>query len=468
MSIRRPNSDGRKAIGLALTMLALCATTTASLAAANCARLQAELTRLEAASGSGGKWESAREQQQRALSAAERDAGYFRCGTAEASPKCGPLVKTIGKMQANLRAIDRQIRKSGGGQRNLNRIRKIQATLASPACRAGREDTTAQKSASKGLFALTRSGESRASVDSKSTYRTLPNGLVVSVPRAGLASRDDTRGPQMTAVDPRSSIRTDAPAAGRNREDNMSRRVAIPSGGTFRTLCVRTCDGYFFPVSFSTGKDQFANDAARCGEICPAAETELFVHRNPGGLQDEMVSLAGIPYTDLTNAYRYRKQIVEGCSCRGPAKAGDGTSPLKTIAGQASADAGSLSVSALRLDPASPNRIAPEPSTPVSADQVPAGVDPDTRLNLTLGFSPVRIQLTRAMMPAELSGQSAPQRDGLPVLGRREAPQPSTPQPMDADAGMTTSEAGEDAAAATAPTPPAAVRVVGPEYFVAQ
>lgn len=468
MSDRHSRSDRRKGMRLVLAMLAVCAGSATALAAPDCSGLKAELSRLEGASGSGGKWETARQQQQRSLTAAERDAGYFQCGTPAASPKCGQLVKTISKMQANLRAIDRQIKKSGGSTRDTRRIQKIRATLASSECRAQTREASQPSSGNKGLFALTRSGTSGSSVsvDGKTTYRTLPSGLVVSVPRSGLAPQTGAQGTQLTAVDGRNSVRRSGGDDGRG--ENMSRRVAIPSGGTFRTLCVRTCDGFFFPISFSTGKDQFANDAARCGEICPAADTELFVHRNPGGLQDEMISLAGVPYADLTNAYRYRTQIVEGCSCRGAAQDEAKGSPLKTIAGQATADAGSLSVSHLRLDPPSPNRFAPEPSTPITPDQVPAGSDPDTRLNLALGFSPVNIKLTLAPQDA-----NAPVTTGsLPVLGRHKAEVPvEAPAAHETAADAAGSDHVQEQADEKAPAtsvPPAAVRVVGPEYFVAQ
>src|SRR5690606_21240858 len=40
--------------------------------------------------------------------------------------------------------------------------------------------------------------------------------------------------------------------------------------GTFRTLCVRTCDGYYFPISFSTTTERFADDERACRAMCPA------------------------------------------------------------------------------------------------------------------------------------------------------------------------------------------------------
>jgi len=83
---------------------------------------------------------------------------------------------------------------------------------------------------------------------------------------------------------------------------------------TYRTMCVRTCDGYYFPVSFSTLPSQFDEDKVECADRC-AAPSSLFVYRNPGEDVESMVSLNGTPYAELKNAWLYRKQFINGCSC---------------------------------------------------------------------------------------------------------------------------------------------------------
>ncbi len=87
---------------------------------------------------------------------------------------------------------------------------------------------------------------------------------------------------------------------------------------TFRTLCVRTCDGYYFPISYSTAQNHFAEDEQTCQRMCPAAEVILFTHRNPGEDVAQAVSLSGQPYSELPNAFRYRKELNAACSCRAP------------------------------------------------------------------------------------------------------------------------------------------------------
>jgi len=96
-----------------------------------------------------------------------------------------------------------------------------------------------------------------------------------------------------------------------------------PSGdgapsGTYRTVCVRTCDGYYFPISYSTVPNRFAEDERACQRQCPAAEVALYSYRNPGEDVGQAVSVGGRTYTELPNAFRYRHEFVASCSCRRP------------------------------------------------------------------------------------------------------------------------------------------------------
>jgi hypothetical protein len=84
---------------------------------------------------------------------------------------------------------------------------------------------------------------------------------------------------------------------------------------TYRTICVRLCDGYYFPISYATVPETFSRDANACSSQC-AAPAELFYYQNPGAEVEQAVSLAGVPYTKLKSAWVYRKQLVKGCSCK--------------------------------------------------------------------------------------------------------------------------------------------------------
>lgn len=100
--------------------------------------------------------------------------------------------------------------------------------------------------------------------------------------------------------------------------------------GTFRTLCVRTCDGYYFPISFSTTRSRFAADEAACQAQCPGTDVALYVHHSPGEESDAMVSLAGEPYTALPTAFRYRQTYDKSCSCGKVARALPALSEIPT------------------------------------------------------------------------------------------------------------------------------------------
>src|ERR1700726_2401979 len=74
-----------------------------------------------------------------------------------------------------------------------------------------------------------------------------------------------------------------------------------PQSGTFRTVCVRTCDGAYFPISFATVPARFPDDEKTCKALCPAAEASLYAYRNPGEDMSSAVSINGQPYSSSPN-----------------------------------------------------------------------------------------------------------------------------------------------------------------------
>ncbi|MGQ0685502.1 DUF2865 domain-containing protein [Bradyrhizobium sp.] len=86
--------------------------------------------------------------------------------------------------------------------------------------------------------------------------------------------------------------------------------------GTYRTVCVRTCDGAYFPVSFATVAARFADDERTCKSLCPATEANLYAYPNPGGDMNQAVSTTGQPYTALPTAFKFRASHDPACSCK--------------------------------------------------------------------------------------------------------------------------------------------------------
>jgi hypothetical protein len=89
-----------------------------------------------------------------------------------------------------------------------------------------------------------------------------------------------------------------------------------PPSGTYRTVCVRSCDGAYFPVSFATVPARFPDDERTCKALCPAAEASLYAYRNPGEDMNQAVSISGQPYTSSPNAFRFRQEFNPSCSCK--------------------------------------------------------------------------------------------------------------------------------------------------------
>jgi hypothetical protein len=88
-------------------------------------------------------------------------------------------------------------------------------------------------------------------------------------------------------------------------------RVAYGGG---QAWCVRTCDGRHFPVSGNDAQSR----AASCNSLCPASQTEIVY----GNDIDHAVTSAGKPYSELPNAFKYRNEMVAGCTCNGKDQAG--------------------------------------------------------------------------------------------------------------------------------------------------
>ena len=84
---------------------------------------------------------------------------------------------------------------------------------------------------------------------------------------------------------------------------------------TYRTVCVRLCDGYFWPVSFSTTEENFGADGSRCESSC-GSPARLFVYKNPGEQPEDMRDLNDKPYTKLPTAFLFRTKYQESCKCQ--------------------------------------------------------------------------------------------------------------------------------------------------------
>jgi len=88
-----------------------------------------------------------------------------------------------------------------------------------------------------------------------------------------------------------------------------AQRARVYTYGGSQAYCVRTCDGRYFPIT-ATGNQ---TKAASCNSFCPASDTKVVYGSNI----DNAVTDGGKSYSDLPNAFRYRNELVEGCTCNG-------------------------------------------------------------------------------------------------------------------------------------------------------
>lgn len=156
------------------------------------------------------------------------------------------------------------------------------------------------------------------------------------------------------------------------------------AGSTFQTMCVRTCDGFYFPISFATSQARFADDERACRAQCPAADATLYTFRNPGEDMNQAVSVStGQPYTALPTAFRYRQEVNSACSCRNAGQSW--ADAMKHLDERGALEQGDILVTDERAKQLSqpPKGRAPANTkgtpapTPTAAQPAPAPVTPD-------------------------------------------------------------------------------------------
>ncbi len=191
--------------------------------------------------------------------------------------------------------------------------------------------------------------------------------------------------------------------------------------GTIRTVCVRMCDGYYFPVSNATNRKGLYRDYGRCAAQC-GEDAKLF--QLPAGSLDmsQATDNNGRTYGSLKTAFLYRKTLVSGCQCRQPpwsetevqrhrvyAEAAEVEKP-KQVVTEATPDATAAKVvtakAASETDGAAtpPIRAAKVSRPVVNASAKPITFASRPRLQPTYGPKPVMIAAPVAKSPAALSG----------------------------------------------------------------
>jgi uncharacterized protein DUF2865 len=268
-----------------------------------CPRLEAQLATIDrGGSGDPAKDEQIRRYQDaaakqqseldRVTSQAKRmgcdSSGFFSLFSGQ-SAQCGPINNQIQQMRANLDQITTSLERLrggslGGGDRD-NQRRSVLLALAQNNCGPQYANAVRGQGNSPGNF-----------LDSLFGNNNNNNNNPGSAPSADLG----------------------------------------PQSGTYRTVCVRSCDGAYFPISFATVPGRFPDDEKTCKALCPAADASLFSYRNPGEDINQAVSINGQPYSSSPNAFRYRQEFNPSCSCKAPGQTW--SDALKSIDDKAAAE----------------------------------------------------------------------------------------------------------------------------------
>lgn len=82
-----------------------------------------------------------------------------------------------------------------------------------------------------------------------------------------------------------------------------------------KAVCVRACDGAFFPVSYSASGGRLDNLQDLCHALCPNADTALYTLPASGDIE-QAVSITGARYMDSPTALKFRKTFDTSCTCR--------------------------------------------------------------------------------------------------------------------------------------------------------
>jgi hypothetical protein len=258
---------------------------------------------------------------------------YPQGGYSQGAPPAGAAANPVcGRLEAQLAAIDRG---AGADPARAEQTRRIEETLNKQQADLDRTRAQWQRLGCQppGLFSIfanqppqcgslnNQINQMRAGIDrTTAELERSRHGADDEMQRQAVmgALAQNNCGPQYAAAAPQKGFFETLFGGLSNPGGNVPPGTVDPQlgGSGYRTLCVRTCDGYYFPISFSTSPTRFPEDEQTCQRLCPATEAALYTYRNPGEDVAQAVSSSGRVYKDLANAFRYRREFVASCSCK--------------------------------------------------------------------------------------------------------------------------------------------------------
>lgn len=254
--------------------------------ASACSVAKARLAQLEKAPSA--RYAAAMRSQRAQMTKTRAMMGRHGCPGSR-SAQCRTLGRAYGQMQRNMRKLKRGGRSSASRRRALLRVRR--------ACREFKRNRTRIQQA-LGTRPRTASQRARSSAPKRARVRQRTDRLRV---KRGAA--------------PRANASPSASAPVPTSQSQITFRARF-ARGTYRTMCVRTCDGFAFPASLATPPSRFHEDAARCPAMCPGRELRLFATKaRSAGVAKARDVETGQPYETLPFAFRHRERYDAACRC---------------------------------------------------------------------------------------------------------------------------------------------------------
>ena len=320
------------------TVLAAVSTQTAIAASRLCRQLEAELASASRPSAAQlRRYDTAIDKQRGQIRKARNRRENAGCGRAlfrNSRAECGALNTKLERMERNLEALQRKRRELTGENSGQARAR-IVASLDANGCR---EESSAINAEPRGV----------------DRNADLLGRIIGGIEERSRGIDDD--------LDDRHVRRLPGPL----EETSGGRSVFVPVPAPerqFTTFCVRTCDGYYFPMSPASSPADFSSEQKNCEASCPGTAVRLYHHRAVGEQPADMVSsISGAPYSELPTAYLYRKPGTKrppGCSCSAPKN-------FKIIAGNPPARTSIVEAPGVPANPDA-GRAPNAPATPVEA-----------------------------------------------------------------------------------------------------
>jgi Protein of unknown function (DUF2865) len=248
----------------------------------NCDRLLAAINASHKGGDDPGRDDRAAERQGREIDRTRDYAASIGCDDPRRSdfddgapPQCASINAQLARMQSNLAAIEAQSRQSAGldeDERHAALIARYNA-VCSP---DGRPADPPPSQGADNFFPE----EGRNPADGSATP----------------GNPDDLSG---------------LPLGGSGTEE-----VARPRSSG-RAICVRSCDGGFFPLASKVPEDQLSNLDQLCKASCPNTEAKLYT-TGPEDSLDSATAIDGTPYTSLPAAFKFEKTFDATCTCKPP------------------------------------------------------------------------------------------------------------------------------------------------------